>query len=124
MIFWKSIETQISLYFNLQSSNPQLILATQESPHEGQLFCLFPFSHQEPHAWATILWDNAFAEWGRQPFLVPEKVPWLQVCKSDLAFTKTVVLQVASTLNMKFKASCGRQLTEENLKFLAGKAFR
>ena len=32
--------------------------------------------------------------------------------------------QVASTLNMKFKASCGRQLTEENLKFLAGKAFR
>ena len=29
--------------------------------------------------WATILWDNAFAEWGRQPFLVPEKVPWLQV---------------------------------------------
>ena len=34
---------------------------------------------QEPHAWATILWDNAFAEWGRQPFVVPEKVPWLQV---------------------------------------------
>ena len=22
--------------------------------------------NQEPHAWATILWDNAFAEWGRQ----------------------------------------------------------
>ena len=35
-----------------------------------------------------------------------------------------VLLQVANTLNMKFKASCGRQLTEENLKFLAGKAFR
>ena len=35
--------------------------------------------NQEPHAWATILWDNAFAEWGRQPFLVPEKVPWIQV---------------------------------------------
>ncbi|XP_023331191.1 signal transducer and activator of transcription 5B [Eurytemora carolleeae] len=64
--------------------------------------------NQEPHAWATILWDNAFAEWGRQPFIVPEKVPWLQV---------------ANTLNMKFKASCGRGLTEENLKFLAGKAF-
>ena len=31
---------------------------------------------------------------------------------------------MANTLNMKFKASCGRQLTEENLKFLAGKAFR
>ena len=64
--------------------------------------------NQEPHAWATILWDNAFAEWGRQPFIVPEKVPWLQV---------------ANTLNMKFKASCGRGLTEDNLKFLAGKAF-
>ena len=38
--------------------------------------------NQEPHAWATILWDNAFAEWGRQPFLVPEKVPWLQVPRS------------------------------------------
>ena len=35
--------------------------------------------NQEPHAWATILWDNAFAEWGRQPFLVPDKVPWHQV---------------------------------------------
>ena len=44
-----------------------------------------------------------------QPFLVPEKVPWVQV---------------ANTLNMKFKASCGRGLTDENLKFLAGKAFR
>ena len=30
--------------------------------------------NQEPHAWATILWDNAFAEWGRTPFVVPEKV--------------------------------------------------
>ena len=62
--------------------------------------------NQEPHAWATILWDNAFAEWGRQPFLVPDKVPWCQV---------------ANTLNMKFKASCGRGLTEENLRFLASK---
>ena len=31
---------------------------------------------------------------------------------------------MANTLNMKFKASCGRGLTDENLKFLAGKAFR
>ena len=40
--------------------------------------------NQEPHAWATILWDNAFAEWGRQPFLVPDKVPWHQVSKSPI----------------------------------------
>ena len=65
--------------------------------------------NQEPHAWATILWDNAFAEWGRQPFLVPDKVPWIQV---------------ATTLDMKFKASCGRGLTEANLRFLASKVYR
>ena len=38
-----------------------------------------PLLNFELPRWATILWDNAFAEWGRQPFLVPEKVPWLQV---------------------------------------------
>ncbi len=65
--------------------------------------------NQEPHAWATILWDNAFAEWGRQPFLVPDKVSWGSL---------------AQTLNTKFKASCGRGLTEDNLRFLASKAFR
>ncbi|CAB4065819.1 STAT5B [Lepeophtheirus salmonis] len=65
--------------------------------------------NQEPHAWATILWDNAFAEWGRQPFIVPDKVPWCQV---------------ATTLNMKFKSSCGRILTEDNLRLLASKCFR
>eukprot|EP00095_Tigriopus_kingsejongensis_P006372 maker-scaffold42_size484952-snap-gene-3.26 protein:Tk06372 transcript:maker-scaffold42_size484952-snap-gene-3.26-mRNA-1 annotation:"signal transducer and activator of transcription 5b" len=65
--------------------------------------------NQEPHAWATILWDNAFAEWGRQPFLVPDKVPWSQL---------------ANSLNVKFKALCGRCLTEDNLRFLASKAFR
>lgn len=30
--------------------------------------------NQEPHAWATVTWDNAFAEQSRPPFLVPEKV--------------------------------------------------
>ena len=65
--------------------------------------------NQEPHAWATILWDNAFAEWGRQPFLVPDKVPWCQLAK---------------TLNIKFRASCGRGLSEDNLRYLASKAFR
>ena len=65
--------------------------------------------NQEPHAWATILWDNAFAEWGRQPFLVPDKVPWSQLAK---------------TLNIKFRASCGMGLSEDNLRYLASKAFR
>lgn len=30
--------------------------------------------NQEPQALATITWDNAFAEYGRRPFLVPDKV--------------------------------------------------
>lgn len=30
--------------------------------------------NQEPHAWATVTWDNAFAEPGRSPFQVPDKV--------------------------------------------------
>lgn len=30
--------------------------------------------NQEPHAWATVTWDNAFSEAGRVPFAVPDKV--------------------------------------------------
>lgn len=65
--------------------------------------------NQEPHAWATVTWDNAFAEPGRVPFAVPDKVPWCQV---------------AEALNMKFRYATGRPLTDENLRFLAEKAFR
>jgi len=67
--------------------------------------------NQEPQALATITWDNAFAEWGRRPFVVPDKVSWLQM---------------AETLNMKWTHACSsnRGLTEENFYFLATKAFR
>jgi len=65
--------------------------------------------NQEPHAWATVTWDNAFAEPGRIPFAVPEKVAWKAV---------------AEALNMKFRSATGRPLTDDNLRFLAEKAFR
>ncbi|KAJ8920971.1 hypothetical protein NQ315_015765 [Exocentrus adspersus] len=65
--------------------------------------------NQEPHAWATVTWDNAFSEPGRVPFAVPDKVPWNKV---------------AETLSLKFRSATGRPLTEDNLKFLAEKAFR
>lgn len=65
--------------------------------------------NQEPHAWATVTWDNAFAEPGRVPFAVPDKVPWSQV---------------AEALNVKFRSATGRALVEDNLRFLAEKAFR
>lgn len=35
--------------------------------------------NQEPQSWATITWDNAFAEINRQPFAVPDKVYYLIV---------------------------------------------
>jgi len=43
------------------------------------------------------------------PFQVPERVPWFRV---------------AQALNVKFKSLTGRALTEDNLRFLAEKAFR
>uniref|UniRef100_A0A0K8T940 Signal transducer and activator of transcription n=1 Tax=Lygus hesperus TaxID=30085 RepID=A0A0K8T940_LYGHE len=65
--------------------------------------------NQEPHAWATVTWDNAFAEPGRSPFVVPDKVPWPFV---------------GEALNIKFCSQTGRALTEDSLQFLAEKAFR
>ncbi|XP_074979833.1 signal transducer and activator of transcription 5B-like isoform X2 [Caretta caretta] len=65
---------------------------------------------QDNNATATVLWDNAFAEPGRVPFAVPDKVLWPQLCEA---------------LNMKFKAEVqsSRGLTKENLLFLAQKLF-
>lgn len=65
--------------------------------------------NQEPQSWATITWDNAFAEINRTPFVVPDKVPWNRL---------------ADALNMKFRASTGRNLTPENLHFLCEKVFK
>ena len=56
-----------------------------------------------------MTWDNAFAEWGRRPFVVPDKVTWAQA---------------GAALNMKWAAACGSPLTEDNLYYLACKAFR
>lgn len=65
--------------------------------------------NQEPHAWATVTWDNAFAEPGRPPFITPDKVPWGKV---------------ANALNIKFLSATGKQLSPAHLKYLAEKLFR
>ncbi|CAB4069921.1 STAT5B [Lepeophtheirus salmonis] len=62
--------------------------------------------NQEPQALATVTWDNAFAEWGRRPFVIPDKVPWGKA---------------GQALNMKWTAACGSPLTEDNLYYLACK---
>ncbi|XP_003741491.1 signal transducer and transcription activator [Galendromus occidentalis] len=63
--------------------------------------------NQEPDAWATVTWDNAFSRGRRIPFSVPGAVPWRDM---------------ARVLSMKFRSATGRELSESNL--LATKAFR
>ncbi len=65
--------------------------------------------NQEPQALATVTWDNAFAEWGRRPFVVPDKVSWAQA---------------GAALSVKWQSACGSPLTSDNLYYLACKAFR
>ncbi|XP_022670376.1 signal transducer and activator of transcription 5A-like isoform X2 [Varroa jacobsoni] len=65
--------------------------------------------NQEPHAWATVTWDNAFSKPQRLPFVVPECVSWRDM---------------AHVLSTKFHSATGRGLSESNLHFLATKAFR
>jgi len=65
--------------------------------------------NQEPQALATVVWDNAFGDWGRKPFVVPDKVTWGQVGRA---------------LSMKWAHACGKDLSEDNLYYLACKAFR
>ncbi|XP_033625376.1 signal transducer and activator of transcription 5B-like isoform X2 [Asterias rubens] len=64
--------------------------------------------NQESNALATVLWDNAFAEPDRVPFVIPDKVPWPLM---------------ANALNSKFMAANGRSLSNDNLQYLAMKAF-
>ena len=65
--------------------------------------------NQEPHAWATITWDNAFAEPSRKSFKVADYVPWHQL---------------ADVLNMKFKYYVSLPLQPDDLMFLAFKVLR
>ncbi|XP_023035558.1 signal transducer and transcription activator isoform X2 [Drosophila willistoni] len=65
--------------------------------------------NQEPQSWATITWDNAFADIVRDPFVVTDRVTWCQ-------------LSIA--LNIKFGSSTQRPLTSENLEFLFEKLQR
>ncbi|KAM8980047.1 signal transducer and activator of transcription 6 isoform X2 [Sarcophilus harrisii] len=66
--------------------------------------------NQDNNAKATILWDNAFSEMNRIPFMVAERVPWEKMCE---------------TLNLKFMAEVGTSqgLLPEHFLFLAQKIF-
>lgn len=58
---------------------------------------------QEPQSWATITWDNAFAESARVPFTIPDKISWPRL---------------ADALNTKFAHENERPMNETQLKFL------
>ncbi|XP_056588908.1 signal transducer and activator of transcription 6 [Triplophysa dalaica] len=65
---------------------------------------------QEINAMATVVWDCAFSEPNRIPFVVPERVPWKQMCDA---------------LSSKFmsEVQTDRALDRYNLHFLAQKIF-
>ncbi|KAM8755445.1 signal transducer and activator of transcription 6 [Acanthopagrus schlegelii] len=65
---------------------------------------------QDNNALATIIWDCAFSEADRVPFVVPERVPWRMMY---------------STLNSKFTSEVGTKhnLDQYNQHFLAQKIF-
>ncbi|XP_075757931.1 signal transducer and activator of transcription 6 isoform X2 [Pelodiscus sinensis] len=66
--------------------------------------------NQDNNAKATVLWDNAFSEPGRVPFVVAERVPWEKMCE---------------TLNLRFMAEVqtSKGLLPEHYFFLAQKIF-
>ncbi|KAG4074001.1 hypothetical protein HA402_014206 [Bradysia odoriphaga] len=65
-------------------------------------------TNQELQSWATIFWDNAFAEINRQPFQVVDKV-----CCS----------QLFSALSTKFESETNKGLTADCFKYLHEKLF-
>ncbi|NXV57552.1 STAT6 protein, partial [Molothrus ater] len=66
--------------------------------------------NQDNNAKATVLWDNAFSDIDRVPFVVAERVPWDKMC---------------DTLNLKFMAEVQttKGLLKEHYFFLAQKIF-
>ena len=65
--------------------------------------------NQEPHAWATVTWHNAFARPDELLYQVPDKVPWRELGR---------------VLSEKFRSCAGRGLSIQNLKYLASKVYR
>ncbi|KAA0707155.1 Signal transducer and activator of transcription 5B [Triplophysa tibetana] len=100
----------------------ELTITGCEKPYTIQtdsLFCFQTISlpvvvivhgSQEINAMATVIWDCAFSEPNRIPFVVPERVPWKQMCDA---------------LSSKFmsEVQTERALDRYNLHFLAQKIF-
>ncbi|XP_067382807.1 signal transducer and activator of transcription 6 isoform X2 [Channa argus] len=85
-----------------------------DTPHRTQMISLpvvvIVHGSQDINALATIVWDCAFSEPDRVPFVVPERVPWRSMY---------------STLNSKFtsEVQTKHNLDQYNQHFLAQKIF-
>uniref|UniRef100_A0A8C1SDQ0 Signal transducer and activator of transcription n=1 Tax=Cyprinus carpio TaxID=7962 RepID=A0A8C1SDQ0_CYPCA len=92
----------------------ELTITGCESPYSIQAISLpvvvIVHGSQEINAMATIIWDCAFSEPDRVPFIVPERVPWKQMCEA---------------LSSKFMSEVQTQrcLDRYNFHFLAQKIF-
>uniref|UniRef100_A0A673NDL6 Signal transducer and activator of transcription n=1 Tax=Sinocyclocheilus rhinocerous TaxID=307959 RepID=A0A673NDL6_9TELE len=92
----------------------ELTITGCESPYSIQTISLpvvvIVHGSQEINAMATIIWDCAFSEPNRIPFIVPERVPWKQMCEA---------------LSSKFMSEVQTQqgLDRYNFHFLAQKIF-
>lgn len=65
--------------------------------------------NQEPHAWATVTWHNAFARPDDLLYKVPDKVSWREL---------------GQVLSEKFRSCAGRGLSAQNLEYLGRKVHR
>ncbi|CAM4678585.1 unnamed protein product [Leuciscus chuanchicus] len=94
--------------------NTEITITGCESPYGIQTISLpvvvIVHGSQEINAMATIIWDCAFSELNRIPFVIPERVPWKQMCEA---------------LNSKFmsEVQTQRALDRYNFHFLAQKIF-
>ncbi|XP_051914697.1 signal transducer and activator of transcription 6 isoform X3 [Hippocampus zosterae] len=85
-----------------------------DTPYKVQMISLplvvIVHGSQDNNALATIIWDCAFSEPDRVPFVVPERVPWKLMC---------------NTLNSKFtsEVQTHHNLDQYNQHFLAQKIF-
>lgn len=70
---------------------------------------------QELQAWATIFWDNYFGSMNREPFVVPESVPWSKLAEALNTFF-TMRMERAED-----KLAGGKPLNPENLLCFAEK---
>lgn len=93
-----------SAYFNILNGAYKVFVYTMSLP-----IVVIVHGNQEPHAWATITWDNSFSKSLRSFFAVPESVPWRQL---------------AQILSVKFQLFSNRELTNQDLQFLKGKVLK